>query len=288
MTERAFDVPADLFPFEHRFVGLDGADVHYIDEGRGEPILLLHGNPTWSFLYRKIVGALRDSFRCIALDYPGFGMSTGPAGYRFTAREHSAVVERFVDRLGLEDLTLMVQDWGGPIGLGFAGRRSQKVARLVVGNTWAWPHRGDRRISVFSAVMGGPLGRSASFAFNGVVRFFMRRGVVRSLAPDVYAMYLAPFRDRRSRAPVTIFPREPVSAEAYLREVELGLPALRGRPALIVWGTRDFAFGAKERERFEAAFPKHHTVLLDAGHFIQEDAGAEIARAFREWRASLG
>src|SRR5215472_18402265 len=107
-----FQVPRDLFPVEHRFIDLDGARIHYVDEGAGEPVLLLHGNPTWSFLYRKIIAGLSDEFRCVALDYPGYGMSDAAPGYGYTPAEHSAVLERFVDELRLTDLTLMVQDWG--------------------------------------------------------------------------------------------------------------------------------------------------------------------------------
>src|SRR5712692_1269371 len=125
-----FPVPPELFPVEHRFLDLDGARIHYVDEGSGETLLLLHGNPAWSFLYRKMIGALKDQFRCVALDYPGYGMSDAPPGYGFTPREHSAVLERFVDRLDLRDLTIMVQDWGGPIGFGFAGGRPERVRRF--------------------------------------------------------------------------------------------------------------------------------------------------------------
>jgi haloalkane dehalogenase len=113
---RPFDVPQELFPVQHRFLELDCARIHYVDEGAGESLLLLHGNPSWCFLYRKIIAALRSDFRCVALDFPGYGMSDAPAGYGFTPKEHSDVLEHFVDRLGLKDLTMMVQDWGGPIG----------------------------------------------------------------------------------------------------------------------------------------------------------------------------
>jgi haloalkane dehalogenase len=111
-----FAVPTALFPVEHRFLDLDGARIHYVDEGSGETLLLLHGNPSWSFLYRKITAALHNDFRCVALDYPGYGMSDAPPGYGFTPKEHSMVLERFVDRLGPGNLTIMAQDWGGPIG----------------------------------------------------------------------------------------------------------------------------------------------------------------------------
>src|SRR5499433_3306433 len=107
-----FDIPQQLFPVEHRFMDLDGARIHYVDEGTGSILLLLHGNPSWSFLYRKIIAALKSDFRCVALDSPGYGMSKAPPEYGFTPREHSAILEDFVDRLRLKDVTMMVQDWG--------------------------------------------------------------------------------------------------------------------------------------------------------------------------------
>src|SRR5262245_8414801 len=118
-----FSVPQELFPVQHRFLDIDGGRIHYVDEGAGETLLLLHGNPSWCFLYRKIIAALQSDFRCVAFDFPGYGMSDAPAGYGFTPKEHSGVLERFVDCLDLKEFTMMVQDWGGPIGLGLAGRR---------------------------------------------------------------------------------------------------------------------------------------------------------------------
>jgi haloalkane dehalogenase len=100
-----------------------GCVVHYVDEGTGAPLLLLHGNPTWSFLYRKIIVGLRDRYCCIAVDYPGFGLSTPRRGYGFTPAEHAKVLEELVDHLDLRDITLMVQDWGGPIGFAVATRQ---------------------------------------------------------------------------------------------------------------------------------------------------------------------
>lgn len=177
---------------------------------------MLHGNPTWSFLYRQMIAGLRHGFRCVAPDYPGFGLSTVPPGYGFLPRDHSAVVEELVGWLGLRDLTLVVQDWGGPIGLGLAGRRPELVRRLVIGNTWAWPLVGQRRFEVFSALMGGPIGRVMAFAFNGVVRFFLNEGFVQPLDPEVRRAYLAPFAERGSRAPTSLFPRQLIRAAEYL------------------------------------------------------------------------
>ena len=283
-----FAVPTALFPVEHRFLDLDGARIHYVDEGTGETLLLLHGNPSWSFLYRKIIAALQSDFRCVAMDYPGYGMSDAPPGYGFTPREHSKVLERFVDRLGLSDLTIMVQDWGGPIGLGLAGRRPELVRRLIIGNTFAWPLSGDRRIRLFSWVMGGPIGWSLTWAFNFVPKFFFARGLAQKTDPEVLKMYLAPWRNRARRRAAVVAPRQLVKASPYLKEVETNLGRLADRPTLIVWGSKDFAFHEAERARFERIFARHHTVLLDdASHFLQEDAGDRIATIFREFHRQV-
>src|SRR3989344_5879404 len=135
-----FNVDRELFPFESRYLTLpNGARVHYVDEGRGPVLLLLHGNPTWSFLYRDIIAALKDNFRLIAPDYPGFGLSTAPVGYGFTAAEHAAAMSDLVEQLNLKDVTIMMQDWGGPIGFAVAEQHPERVHGLVIGNTWAWP-----------------------------------------------------------------------------------------------------------------------------------------------------
>jgi haloalkane dehalogenase len=274
----------DLFPVEHRFLELDGSRFHYVSEGEGETVLLLHGNPAWSFLYRKIVAGLRDDFRCVAPDFPGYGLSDAPAGYGFTPREHSAWLERFVDALELRDLTMMVQDWGGPIGLGLAGRRPELIRRLVIGNTFAWPLDRELRIRLFSAVMGGPAGRALTRRFNLVPRFFFWRGFAQPLAPGVLDGYLEPWRDPGRRLPATIGPHQLVAASDFLAEVEASLPKLADRPALIVWGAADFAFHERDRKRFEAAFPDHQTIVYhDASHFLQEDVGDRIADAIKSF-----
>ena len=275
-----FDVPYELYPFQHRFIELDGARIHYVDEGTGETLLLLHGNPSWSFLYRKIIAGLRSDFRCVALDFPGYGMSDARAGYRFTPREHSVVLEHFVDGLGLRDMTMMVQDWGGPIGLGLGGRRPELVRRLVIGNTFAWPHDRVWRVRMFSWVMGGPIGVVFTRWFNFVPKVFFSRGLEHRPPPDVLDMYFAPWRNPARRKAAVVAPRQLVAASAYLREVESNLYRIAARPALIVWGLKDFAFRDNERHRFEQIFPEHRTLLIDrASHFLQEDAGDQIAAA---------
>ena len=278
------NVSPALYPFESRYADVEGARLHYVDGGSGPPLLLLHGNPTWSFLYRDVIRGLSDRFRCIAPDYPGFGRSRAPAGYGFTAREHAAVIERFVLDLDLRDITMMVQDWGGPIGFAVATRHPERFARFVIGNTWAWP-KSDLGTQVFSRFLGGPVGGVLIKRRNVFVERIIPGGVKRKkLSPDVMNAYRAPFPTPESRVPVHVFPREILAARPLLAEIEAGLGALRDRPALITWPTADVAFREPERRRWESVFPDHRTVTLEgAGHYIQEDAPEEIVAAIREW-----
>jgi haloalkane dehalogenase len=154
---------------------------------------------------------------------------------------------------------------------------------LIIGNTFSWPLT-NFGVRAFSAIMGGGIGRAITYLFNGVVGFFFRRGVVNKLPPEVWDMYLAPFKDRGRRHPTHIFPKQLMAANQFLQELENGLPAIQDKPALILWGDRDFAFKEHERDRFRKAFPDHRDIqLTGAGHFIQEDAPDEISAAIADW-----
>jgi haloalkane dehalogenase len=179
----------------------------------------------------------------------------------------------------------MVQDWGGPIGLAVAIRHPERVAAVVIANTFAWP-KTDTATRLFSRIMGGPIGSYLVLWRNAFVEWILPGNVRRTkLPPRVMAAYRGPFPTPGSRWPTQVFPRELIASRAFLAEVERGLGALADRPALIVWPTRDPAFRRAERRRFERAFPTHHTVLVrGAGHYVQEDAPREIVAAVRAWR----
>jgi haloalkane dehalogenase len=284
--ERPSWVPEELYPFESRYADVAGSVVHHLDEGSGPPLLLLHGNPTWSFLYRDIIRGLRDRHRCVAVDYPGFGLSRPAPGYGFTPAEHAAVLEELVLRLDLRDVTMMVQDWGGPIGMAVATRHPDRFAAFVIGNTWAWP-KSDPGTQLFSRFLGGPIGRRLIAHRNLFVEQIIPGGVRRVTLPErVMDAYRGPFPTPGSRRPTAVLPREILDSRPLLADIERGLKLLRDRPALLVWPTKDVAFRERERRRWEQCFPDHQTVLLHgAGHYIQEDAADEIVAAIRAWRA---
>lgn len=278
----------ELFPFESRFVRVEEHLLHYVDEGTGPLVLMLHGNPTWSFLYRHIIGLLKDDFRCIAVDYPGFGLSTAGPDYDYLPESHEQVLHRFVEHLDLRDFTLIMQDWGGPIGLGMAGKAADRVKALVLGNTWAWPVADDRHFVRFSRMMGGTAGGFAIRRFNFFVNVLIPLGTRRRrLSRAEMGAYRKALGTPERREASHVFPREIVGSSEFLRRVEAGLDRLRDMPVLLCWGDADMAFRDRERQRFEALFPHAHTVMLKgAGHYIQEDAPEAIATAIRGWKAT--
>ncbi|MDX1620155.1 MAG: alpha/beta fold hydrolase [Nitriliruptorales bacterium] len=270
------------FPFASRFVEVDGARVHHVDEGEGPVLLMLHGQSAWSFLFRHLIRELRDEFRCVAIDYPGFGLSEAPPGYGFRVHEHVAVIERVVQELGLSGITPVVSNWGGPIGMAVSVRQPELVRAFVIGNTWAWPENATRP-KILSRLLGGPVGDQLVRRL-GLFSKAMSRMMQPQLTDAERAMYRGPHPTPRSREPVQVFLRELVDARPLLEAVEQGLEGVADRPALIVWGERDPRFGADERRRFEQTFPDHETVVLDrAGHYLWEDAPGEIANAIRQW-----
>ena len=277
-----------LFPFESRFVDIDGHTVHYVDEGSGPTLLLLHGNPTWSFLWRDVIRALRDDFRCIALDYPGFGLSTPKPGYRYLPEEHADVVTGFVDALGLDKATLVGQDWGGMIGLAAVQRRPDVFDRLVLANTWAWPVNGDFHFEWYSRIIGGPpvrfLTRRLNFLVNVLIPTGHRRRKPTAAEMTHYRRALDTPERRQASA---VLPGQITASRDFFAEVEAGLADLAHLPTLIVWGDAQIGFRPQERERLEAAFPEHKTVIVEgAGDFVVSEAPEEVVAAIRDWAAT--
>jgi len=282
-TRISFEPSRELYPFKSRWFESEIGRLHYIDEGTGPPILFCHGNPTWSFLYRDIIRRLRDSFRCVAVDYFGFGLSDRPQGYGYTPAEHARVVTELVGRLGLEDLLIMGQDWGGPIGMSVALSDPHRIRGLIFGNTWFWPTDG-LSMKMFSRVMSsGPL-QNAILNRNFFVEKLIPAGTARELSPSEMRHYRGVQPSPEARVGVAELPRQILASAPWLAEVKSGVEtSMAKKPLLLVWGMRDLAFRPAIIARWRAAFADNSLVELpEAKHFIQEDAPADIARAILE------
>ncbi|SPM26909.1 haloalkane dehalogenase [Mycobacterium terramassiliense] len=273
-----------LYPFQSRWFDGSRGRLHYLDEGDGPPILLCHGNPTWSFLYRDIIVALRDRFRCIAPDYLGFGLSERPAGFGYKIDEHAQVVGEFVDHLGLDGYLTMGQDWGGPISMAVAVERAERVRGVVLGNTWFWP-ADTFSTKAFSRVMSSPPMQYAVLHRNFFVERLIPAGTRDRPSAAVMEHYRAVQPSAEARKGVAEMPKQILAAHPLLARLAREVPAKLGaKPALFVWGMKDFAFRpGPTLPRMRTAFPDHVVVELpDAKHFIQEDAPDRISAAIIE------
>ena len=268
-----------LFPFESRWFDSAVGPVHYIDEGVGDPILFLHGNPTWSFLYRGLVIRLKKKFRCIALDYPGFGLSVRPENYGYTPAEHADVVSALVRHLDLTKVTIMGQDWGGPIGMRVALDNVPRLRALVMGNTWYWP-LDAWHLKTFAYVMSSAPMQTQILRRNFFVEKVMPLAVKHPLAEEVMHHYREALPTPKSRIGVAEFPRQLMEASLWLGDLADEVrETLANVPLLLTWGIDDFAFPRHFMERFRDDFRLVTTHRLDAKHYIQEDAPSEIAEA---------
>ncbi len=275
-----FTPDPSLYPFAPRWFASYAGQLHYVDEGAGPPILLCHGNPTWSFLYRKVITRLRGSFRCVAVDYLGFGLSERPDDYGYTAAEHARCVGELADHLGLDGFIAMGHDWGGPVSMAVATARAGRVRGVVLGNTWFWP--ADLRMTVFSRVASTSWMQRQILDKNWFVERVVPLGMAHRLTPAEMDHYRRAQPSPRARKGVAELPRQLLAARPLLRRLAFDVPAALGaKPALLLWGMRDLAFRpAHLLPRMQAAFADSVTVELPrARHFIFEDAPEEIAQA---------
>jgi haloalkane dehalogenase len=273
------------YPFEPHWLDVDGRRMHYVDEGAGDPVLLLHGEPTWSFLWRKIIPALAG--RKIAPDLIGFGKSDKPTDIGWYSYDrHVASIERLVEALGLERVTLVVHDWGGPIGLRFAVEHPELVQRLVITDTGIEGGRppGERWLRFREVVrnVGGELD----------IGRLVEAGTAQGLSDEVRAAYDAPFPTGESKAGALAFPElVPTDPEhpntAPMNAVRDALREWR-KPTLVVWGGEDIVLSPRIAEGLVELIPgAEGPVILDgASHFLQEDRPSELAAAVSDFLAS--
>jgi haloalkane dehalogenase len=271
-----------LYPFPSRAIELDGLRYAYLDEGQGEVLLLVHGNPTWSFYWRDLIRPLSKSYRVIAVDHIGCGQSDKPRDYPYRLARHIDNLSRLIERLDLHDITLLAHDWGGPIGLGAALADPGRFARFVMFNTAAFR---SRRMPWRIRVCRWPLvGRFLVQGLNGFARAALRMAVAKHtrMTPAVRAGVLAPYDTWHHRQAIWRFvadiPLAPSHAShATLVHIERQLPSLAGRPWMFIWGMRDWCFTSEFLERFLTYFPQAEVHRIsDAGHWVVEDAHERI------------
>jgi haloalkane dehalogenase len=285
-AETRFVLEPGAYPFEGILTDIGLARLHHIAVGhRGPRLLMLHGNPTWSILYRDIIIRLSNAYRCVAVDLPGFGLSEAPPGFRFRPQDHAELIVAWLRANDIRDATLVAHDWGGPIGLAamLATRDEGRITGLCLGNTWAWPVNRDWHFRWFSWAMGGPIGRWGSRRYKMFVNVMlpttMRR---RRIGPGEMHSYRAPFDDGRPRTPLHVFPAQITRASAWLGVLARDLAKFDG-PVAFVWPESDVAFRDKELKRWIRMFPRARVRRIPrCGHFLWIDAPVDCVEAIRD------
>jgi cis-3-alkyl-4-acyloxetan-2-one decarboxylase len=283
------------FPYEPRFADVRGVRIHYVDEGPRDapPILMLHGNPTWSYMYRTPIRLLAEAgHRCIAFDHMGFGGSEKPAKpSHYTLERHVANAATLIETLDLRDVTLVAHDWGGPIGLGVVQRLRERFRAIVLLNTWAWELPSFLPPFLREFRTEG-LGEILALGGNLFVESIPGGMCRREHDAQMMEAYRAPFPDYWSRIGTLAFPRDiPLSerdpSAAAMSRIHEGIPGL-GLPALLIWGMRDRVFQPVFLEQWRELLPDARVVELeDGGHYVVEDQPEPIAREIRDFLAGL-
>ena len=280
--ERFAELPD--FPYEPHYRELDGLRLAHLDEGDGQPVLLVHGEPTWSYLWRHAIPPLRDAgYRCVVPDHAGFGRSDKPTALDWYSYDrHTANLADLVERLDLRDATIVVHDWGGPIGLRVAVEHPDRIARIVVMDTGVFT--GHQQMSDAWTAFRDFVERTEDLPIGMLVR----GGCHRDPGDAVIAAYEAPFPDGASKAGARAFPllipRTPDAPGAAAGQRVLDALAVDERPKLVLWADSDPVIPLATGHRVAAALGTEIAhVVPDAGHFLQEDQGPHVGRLIAEW-----
>lgn len=273
------------YPFVSHYLTTPAGRLHYLDEGQGEALLFVHGTPTWSWLYRQPIQALRAHYRCVAADNLGFGLSDKPADFDQHPQRHAEHLLRLLDHLGLEQVTLVVHDFGGPIGLGLATEHPERVKRLVVLNTWLWDASTQPRARQADRLLHSWLGRWLYLGLNFSPRVLLPQGFHdrRLLTSALHRHYLRPFARRADRIGPLRLGQWLLRAADWYEARQREMPRLYAKPALLVWGRYDRFLTEADLGRWQTLLPQATTVRLDCGHFVQEEKPAELTEALRSF-----
>lgn len=276
-------LPEAEYPFSSRFVDIEGNRIHYVDEGAG-PALLLVNVGMWSFIFRDLITELRDEFRCIALDFPGLGLSGAASNFEPTVSANSRILELFVEALDLQDITLLVHDMGGPVGLGFAARHSDRIRALIVAQSFAWPLSENEGVRRMLRLVSGRLFHAINAWTNALIAFTKSRyGVGRHLSAEGRRAFAGPWRTRAARHMTLRVLGGAVDTDEWMANIEEATKTtLNQLPILTVYGAWNDPY--HWQQRLHRTFPRARGLTVPRGmHFPFMDDPKLVAASIRKW-----
>lgn len=278
-------LPERVFPFASRYIKIDDARLHYVDEGSGPALLFLHGSPMWSFMYRHAISALRDRFRCVAVDMPGLGLSTAPVARGREFARNAEYYRGFVRQLDLDNFTLIAHATAGPPALRMALTERARIARIVITNSLAWSMRSYAPMWRFVRIVSSPPFRFLNEQLNLLPRLTTRIGKrTGKFTADERNAILGPYRNRDARRHLGSLLYGLRAEIPFLEKLEKDVAQLRGIPILFLYGAHDNGYQAGFLDRWKQLFPDSDvTILQNSAHFAQEDEPEASTKALAEW-----
>lgn len=269
------------YPFTSNYFNVNGHNLHFIDEGEGEPLLFVHGTPSWSFDFRNVIKKLKATYRCIAIDHIGFGLSDKPQHYDYSTQNHSLTLEKFILDQQLHDITLIVHDFGGPIGLNFAIRYPQKIKRIVILNSWLWSSKTDPDYKKMSKILKSPLLPILYRCLNFSPRCILPKSFGdHKLSKRLLKQYTKPFAEKSQRNGPLAFAKSLLNDQDWFEELWSAHHTISDKPTLLIWGMKDPVIKPHYLSRFEHGFKNASIVrLATSGHFPQEEEPDKVAEA---------
>lgn len=277
-----FQPNTSLYPFQNNWVTVDGHRMHYVDEGKGEVLLMVHGIPEWSFAYRHIIQHFSKTHHCIAIDNLGFGLSDKPTEADFTPRGHSLRLGKIIEQLGLRNIHLFVHDYGGPIGFGYALFNADNIRTITLSQTWMWPLNDIDQFKPLK-FFSGTIGKWLYLKLNFSVNFMMPQSYANRalLTKEIHSHYRAVMSNPRERTAVHQLMLEMLRSKDWFTDMWNARNNVRSKPTLILWAMKDKFFPeAVMLSRWMEVFENPTVVRLsESGHFIQEEAHREVCDA---------
>lgn len=269
------------YPFSANYFNVNNQNLHYIEEGQGEVILFVHGTPSWSFDYRNIIKGLKSDYRCIAIDYIGFGLSDKPKEYDYSTQNHSKTLEKFVLEKQLENITLVVHDFGGPVGLNFAMQYPEKIKNLIILNSWLWSSENDPDYIKLRKILKSPLLPFLYRFFNFSPKFILPKSFGdNKLDKTLLKQYTRPFADRTQRNGALAFAKSLLNDQDWFEQLWNKRKSISDKPTLFIWGMKDTVIKPHNLEKFQRGFSNSRTMKLEtSGHFPQEEQAEKVLKA---------
>lgn len=274
------------YPFESKYLALEAGNMHYIDEGEGSPVVMIHGTPSWSFIYRNLIKQLQANYRCVAMDLIGFGLSDKPKDWNYKPRSHAANFEQLMEHLQLKNITLIVHDFGAPIGLAYAIKHPENVKNIVMLNTWTWSLSEHHTFTKASKYLVGPLGKFLHSKLNISTHALVNElfGDESKLPEPIRQQYVKALGNPDEQVGDLACARELIGASRWYEELWQQRKNLQDIPALILWGARDKLVKITALQKWKKFFHECYVIHFEeSGHFIQEENAEELADYVRNF-----